>query len=182
MILYILISFTLLLPIDARNDELGTFKTIPKPAYHHPGKNNNQLYSDLDIPIYSYNKLFAFDKEYLGITFDYFKKYNEWWWKIRSGYLGTINTPAFDCDNYAFLYKTLLTTAVTSNPRSKQILVGVIIVEQKKSTLGLPAIRNSTKHALCIVYTSSGWYVIEPQTNKYISLADYKNTIHKYIF
>jgi hypothetical protein len=182
IILYILINFTLLLSTGARNDEITTFRTIPPPEYHKPGKNNNQLYNELDIPIYSYNKIVAFDKEYIGITFDYFKQYNAWWWKIRYGYLSTINTPAFDCDNYAFLYKTMLTTAATLNPRSKQILVGVIIVEQKNSTLGLPAIKNSTKHALCIVYTSSGWFVIEPQTNKYTPLTDYKNTIHKYIF
>ena len=121
-----------------------------------------------------------FDPDYIGVKYDYFIQFNKWWKSLRNEYL-KLDSKSFDCDNYAFLYKSLMTSAVIKAPQSKQILVGMIVVSQKTKALGIPSIPD-IKHALCIVYTSKGWMVVEPQTNQFISLKEYPNTIYKYIF
>ena len=158
-----------------------SFDTIPEPEYHHPSKDERDLKREFVAPHQSlFSKLLMFDPDYIGVKYDYFIQFNRWWWSLRSTYL-KLNSTSFDCDNYAFLYKSLLTSAVIKAPQSKQILVGVIVVSQKTKALGIPA-RQDVKHALCIVYTSKGWFVMEPQTNKFTPLKEYPNTIYRYIF
>ena len=158
-----------------------SFDTIPEPEYHHPSKDAKDLKLEFISPHQSlFSKLLMFDPDYIGIKYDYFIQFNRWWWSLRSTYL-KLNSPSFDCDNHAFLYKSLLTSAVIKAPQSKQILVGVIVVSQKTEALGIPS-RPEIKHALCIVYTSKGWFVMEPQTNKFTPLKEYPNTIYRYIF
>jgi hypothetical protein len=158
-----------------------SFDTIPEPEYHYPSKNVKELKQDFDAPMMSFfSKVLMFDPDYIGIKYDYFIQFNRWWWSLRSTYLKADNI-SFDCDNYAFLYKSLLNSAVIKAPQPKQILVGVIVVTQKTKALGIPS-RPEIKHALCIVYTSKGWFVIEPQTNKFTPLKEYPNTIYRYIF
>jgi hypothetical protein len=37
-------------------------------------------------------------------------------------------------------------------------------------------------HALNIIKTNKGWFVVEPQTGQYMDLKSYPNEIEKYIF
>jgi hypothetical protein len=158
-----------------------SFDTIPEPEYYYPSKNQKELKHDFDAPMMSlFSKVLMFDPDYIGIKYDYFIQFNRWWWSLRSTYL-KLNNTSFDCDNYAFLYKSLLNSAVIKAPQPKQILVGVIVVTQKTEALGIPS-SPDLKHALCIVYTSKGWFVIEPQTNKFTPLKEYPITIYRYIF
>ena len=61
-----------------------------------------------------------------------------------------------------------------------EILVGVIVVSAKKEFHGIGGAAGM--HALCIIHTSAGWYVVEPQNGQYTELEKYTNPIIKYIF
>lgn len=153
--------------------------SMPAPQYHYPFKSFTQIHKELKITAHASSRLMCLDNQYVGLKFDSFKKYDAWFAKARQRYYHKSIKESFDCDNFAFLYKALLTTSVFKKDGKKQILIGVILVKQKKDALGIEA---SAKHALNIIYTSSGWYVVEPQTGEYIEYKNYTNPILKFIF
>ena len=61
----------------------------------------------------------------------------------------------------------------------RELLVGVILVEQSEHFLGIPA---TNRHALNVVFTDKGWVVYEPQTNMLCMLKDYPLAIKAFVF
>jgi hypothetical protein len=124
----------------------------------------------------------------VGVTHKYFKKFNKWYLSFVGKQLvasykknnGKHPEEAYDCDNHARLYKSMMSFAsLTGKSPNRELLVGIIMVEQKHKQLG---IRAEGAHALNLVHTDKGWIVFEPQTGEFCKLSEYKNSIYSYIF
>jgi len=159
---------------------VANFNSIPPPVYHYPAKTNFDIKTDLNIQLWELSKTIFFDTHYVGIKYKYLKEYNKWFeeftWFFDFEYL----KEAYDCDNFALLYKSLLSSAAYKKNVNREILVGLLVVRQEKTWGGIP---NSVNfHALNLVYTDKGWVVIEPQSGTVSSLKEYPNPIIYYIF
>ena len=77
------------------------------------------------------------------------------------------------------LYKSLFSIGTLKNDVKREILVGVILVEQTEKFLGIPP---ANRHALNIVFTEKGWVVYEPQTNMLCLLTEYPFAIKAFVF
>ncbi len=128
------------------------------------------------------------DEEYVGITHKYFKEFNKWYMAFVGKQLFTSyeknngNPPkeAYDCENHARLYKSMMSFAsLGAKSPNRELLVGIIMVEQKHKQLGIPV---GGGHALNLVHTDRGWMVFDPQTGEFCKLSKYKNSIYSYIF
>ena len=153
--------------------------SLPTPKYTLHATDSFDIRKELKIKLFEGNRLTFFDFHYIGITHSYFEEYTKWFLNVKTNLLNGSTPESFDCDNFSLLYKSLLSTAVYKNNKDKEILVGVIMVRQKHPMLGIPA---GVLHALNIVKTDMGWFVVEPQTGEFINLKDYPNEIRKYIF
>ena len=166
--------------VSVSEKEPVSFSSRPTPIYTYPGKTDRDLLKIFDIKPWSTKKLMCFDSHYVGVNFKYFIQYTEWFNKFRKEHCPTHNNgDSFDCENFAFLYKSLMTTSVFKKKNLRQILVGVLIV---KSSTPFHGIGGDGLHALNIVYTGAGWYVVEPQNGQYTELEKYTNPIIRYIF
>tara|TARA_R110002020_G_scaffold19117_12_gene66492 strand:+ start:143 stop:688 length:546 start_codon:yes stop_codon:yes gene_type:complete len=159
---------------------LPLFDSMPVPEYHYPRQTYLDIHEKFDKRVDPSEKVVCFDNYYVGLKFDSFKKQNAWFSEVRNHYFSKEVGESFDCDNFAFLYKALFTTASFKKNARGQILVGVILVEHTNEFLGLEEIAG--KHALNIIYTSNGWYVVEARTGKFIEYKKYTNPITEYIF
>lgn len=85
------------------------------------------------------------------------------------------HTEAFDCDNFAELFKSELQVEnrLAGNSALGEVACGILVVEQNKSFGRVPAGRDL--HSLILVRTQSGWQVIEPQTLRVAALEKYPN-------
>ena len=150
----------------------------PAPKYIYPATNGIEIERSFDKYVTPDWGGLIFDTHYIGVEYKYFNKFNKWF----QAELSKIEIPddgeAFDCEDYALLYKSLFGMAAFKESNLRQIAVGVIIVDQKKEALGIPAVGS---HALNIILTDKGWIVYEPQTNKSCKLSAYPNKITSYI-
>ena len=80
-----------------------------------------------------------------------------------------------DCDNAAHLFKQLLSLSNTRGGRSHKgdVPCAVIKTTQLHPFGGAPGDRST--HALILLRTNEGWYVIEPQTGAISRLDSYPN-------
>lgn len=157
-----------------------SFKSSPTPSYTYPGKTDRDIKKALEIKPWSTRELTCFDSHYIGVDFKYFIEYTAWFNKFRDQHCTSFdNGDAFDCENFAFLYKSLMVASVFKKKNLRQILVGVIMV---KSNTPFHGIGGDGLHALNIIHTSAGWYVVEPQNGQYTPLKEYSNPILRYIF
>ena len=163
-----------------KGERAPTFETLPIPHYTYPSKTDKDLARIFEVKPWSTKKLLCFDTHYVGVDFKYFTEYTAWFNKFRDKYCPTHREDAFDCDNFAFLYKDFMIASVFKKKNLRQILVGVIVVSATKEFHGIGG--TAGMHALCIIHTSAGWYVVEPQNGKYTELEKYTNPIIKYIF
>lgn len=170
--------FRILAPTLALSIQAVAFNLPPKPDYIYPATNGIKIEGSLMKYVVPDWGGLIFDTHYIGVKYGYFNKFNKWF----QGELSKIEIPdegeSFDCEDYALLYKSLLGMASLKQSKLRQISVGVIIVDQKKKALGIPAIGS---HALNIVLTDKGWIVYDPQTDKSCKLKDYPNKIISYI-
>ena len=167
------------------------FASIPIPKYHFPAKTEKDIYKELlpRLDMEFEPTTVTFDTHYVGIKYEYFEKFNKWYapflTKInneeRKGNKGENSGEAYDCDNHAMLYKSLMSCATLKKKSAlREILVGVIVVVQTEKALGIPS--SHITHALNIVFTDKGWIVYEPQTGQHCPLSEYPNVINTYIF
>ena len=167
------------------------FTSMPTPKYHFPAKTEKDIYKDLQKKLDKDYEPWTvtFDTHYVGVKFEYFEKFNKWYAPFLTEITdqekkinkGENSGEAYDCDNHAMLYKSLMSCATLKKKSAlREILVGVIVVMQKEEALGIPA--SAITHALNIVFTDKGWIVYEPQTGQSCKLSDYKNSIYTYIF
>ena len=160
---------------------------IPSPKYTRSVHDRYNIYDELKDKLAKEHTAFTSDAKYTSLTFKCFKKYTTWFVNYLSPiYEKSINTnrkipkESFDCDDFAFLYKSLWSaSSLKADTKTMGLAVGVIIVDNIKSYFDVPM---GGKHALNIVHTSRGWYVVEPKNGKYCSIDDYHNPIECYIF
>lgn len=76
----------------------------------------------------------------------------------------------FDCDDYAFTFKAIVSCYGSMLGRNYEC--GVIIVEQEKAFGGIPA---GGYHALNIIMVDGVMNVLEPQTYEFTPLSEYPN-------
>jgi len=160
-------------------DPATNLNSIPVPKYHFPATNSFDIRTSLKIKFLEGKKILFFDFHYIRIKQSYLKEYTSWFAKMKRSLVGNWTPTSFDCDNFSLLYKSMLSTAIYKHNKSREILVGIIMVKQKVPALGLPA---GDWHSLNIVGTDEGWIVVEPQTGEFINLKEYPNEIVKYIF
>jgi hypothetical protein len=153
---------------------------MPAVSYHYPGLTDKDVRKSLKIPVYNWRNAIFPDVHYIRLKHKSFTTFNGWFenatmqlWHKKLG-------DGYDCDNYAFLYKSLLGVSSYKNNNIREVLVGVIYVKQEKSFGGIPG--GEFNHALNIIYTDKGWIVYEPQTGKLDKLENYPNKIVWYIF
>ena len=156
---------------------ITSLSSIPIPDYHYPLKTHKDLHRKFDTPT---TKALCADSYYIGLKFPSFREQNKWFRELCQTHYSNPLGESFDCDNLAFLYKSLLSTGAFKKKTKYQTLVGVIFVQQKKEALGVGGI--GLAHALNILYTSQGWYIIEPKTGKFMAYDKYPNPITQYIF
>ena len=167
-------------------NSIGVIKKVPQaledvPAarYHYPGLTDTQSKRSLKIPPYNWTQAVFTDAEYVRIKHDYFLEFNKWFMAATKRSYKDLGD-GYDCDNFAHLYKSLMSTAAYKNNSKREVLAGVIFVAQRKAFGGIPA--GKYNHALNLIGTDKGWFVIEPQTGEMCELKDYPNYIMWYIF
>ncbi|HUX79205.1 MAG TPA: hypothetical protein VMW10_05615 [Alphaproteobacteria bacterium] len=117
------------------------------------------------------------DGKYVTPTHEHLEMFINWW----RGFILTENVAyikdAFDCDNFANLFKTLYTLSSlrAEEKVEAQVLVGTIIVKQEKEFAFVYG-GSFVWHMLNIVRTEKGWFVVEPQNGFFISLEYYPNS------
>lgn len=154
---------------------------MPTVEYEKEPLTDFKIKQSLKIPIRKLRYAVLPDGKYTRIKFDSFIKFNNWF-KDSTKQLWPKNLgEAYDCDNFAFLYKSLLSVTSYTNNNTCEVAVGVIYVRQEYEFGGVP-VEGNTYHALNIIYTGAGWFVFEPQTGYYDRLEHYKNEILWYIF
>ena len=168
-------------------NSIGVIKKVPQaledvPAarYHYPGLTDEESKRSLKIPPYLWHKAIFTDHDYVKVKYDYLVNFNKWFIAATKRFYRKDLGDGYDCDNFAHLYKSLMSTAAYKNDSKREVLAGVIFVAQRKAFGGIPA--GKYNHALNLIGTEKGWFVIEPQTGEMCELKDYPNYIMWYIF
>lgn len=119
-------------------------------------------------------KVFLLDGKYFKVDYYFFKKFNNWFKKLQfeNGILPIDQKENLDCDNFAMLYKSLMSVSAYKSSSAIEPAVALLVLEQVKPFGGIPS---GGLHMVNLVFTNQGWYVIEPQTGKYILLEKYPN-------
>ena len=153
--------------------------TIPVPEYHFPAKTSFDIQREIQPDFNNKVPSVTLDRHFVGVKYSYFEKFNVWYKETTNGINNKQNNESFDCDNHALLYKSLFSISTLKKDVKREILVGVILVEQSEHYLGIPA---TNRHALNVVFTDKGWVVYEPQTNKLCMLINYPLAIKAFVF
>lgn len=154
-------------------------QTIPKPEYHFPAKTSFDIQREIQPDFQNKVPSVTLDRHFVGVKYSYFEKFNEWYKQSTNGIQNAQNNESFDCDNHALLYKSLFSISTLKKDVKREILVGVILVEQSEHFLGIPA---TNRHALNVVFTEKGWVVYEPQTDMFCFLTEYPLAIKAFVF
>jgi len=137
------------------------------------GRNSQQL----DIP--KHVNIIMMDGKFREVDYYWFRKFNNWFRDLLfdNGLiaLGDAGEP-FDCDNYAMMYKSLMSAAAYKAGEKTEPAVLLLLVEQRNAFGGVPA---GGAHLCIMVMTNQGWFVVEPQTGKFDKLENYPN--QKYV-
>ena len=75
------------------------------------------------------------DRHFVGVKYSYFEEFNVWYKETTNGINNKQNNESFDCDNHAMLYKSLFSISTLKKDVKREILVGVILVEQSEHFL-----------------------------------------------
>ena len=125
------------------------------------------------------------DNQYSNVNLQWLDKYCSWWIGVLDLYQLSYERETFDCDNFSDLFVTVynFSSHNRSNRTAAQVAVATVVVEQIKNFADI-SYGSDSWHSLNLVWTSSGWFIVEPQNGTYISLESYpnKNTIKAIIF
>lgn len=123
-------------------------------------------------------EMIILDNRYQTVDYFYFKKFNKWFRSLvfENGIMPIMQNETIDCDNFAMLYKSLMSVAAYASNNSQEFAVAAVAVIQVNEFGGIPS---GGLHMLNLVFTSKDWYIYEPQTGEYIELHKYPN--QKYI-
>ena len=119
-------------------------------------------------------QILMLDTNYKVLDYHFFLEFNNWFEKVKfqNGIMAINQKENLDCDNFALLYKSLLSISYYKSNARHEPAVATVLVEQKHPFGGIPA---GSLHMLNLVFTSKAWYIFEPQTGKYTELENYPN-------
>jgi hypothetical protein len=181
--LFMLIGSLMVSCMETNLDEL---KDIPKIE----NKNGNKIFkrdfayhfqqqrsfNSVPMKVPTDIKFLLWDNRYDQVDYYFFRKFNNWFNKLlfENGLLSLgENGEALDCENYAMLYKSTMSLANLKSGNKNELAVGIVVVRQMNEFARIPA--TGGLHAVNLVMTNKGWYIVEPQTNQFILLEDYPN-------
>jgi len=139
---------------------------------HQIGNNSVKI----DVP--TNVSIMMLDGAFREVDYFFFRKFNNWFKnvKFQNGIMAINQNETLDCDNFAMLYKSLMSVSSYKSKVDHEPAVALVVVEQRHAFGGVPA---GALHMLNLVFTSRAWYIFEPQTGEYIELENYPN--QKYI-
>lgn len=120
--------------------------------------------------------VFMLDGRYREVDYYHFLEFNNWFRKLIHStglYSGLDEGSSHDCDNFAMLYKSLLGVSAYKSGDKIDLAVAVMVVRQVNDYGGISA--SDGFHMVNLVFTTRGWFIFEPQTNKFIKLEHYPN-------
>lgn len=140
--------------------------------------NHSRGHNFVELDVSSNIEILMLDRSFREVDYFFFKKFNSWFKKVKfeNGIMPINQNETLDCDNFAMLYKSLMSVSSYKSSVEHEPAVALIIVDQRHEFGGVPP---GALHMLNLVFASNGWYVFEPQTGKYIKLEHYPN--QKYI-
>ena len=132
------------------------------------GHNSKKIYVPRDVNI------LMLDGSFRVLDYYFFRKFNNWFEdvKFKNGIMPINQKENLDCDNFAMLYKSLMSVAGYKSNIEIEPAVALVVVEQRNEFGGIP---KGGLHMLNLIFTSRNWYIFEPQTGKYIELENYPN-------
>lgn len=181
-----LVVIVSLLMVACIKTDLKELKDIPKMenvntnkifvkdfAYHFT---TQRSFNSVPMKVPKDIKLLIWDSKYDQVDYYFFRKFNNWFNKLlfENGLLSLgENGEALDCENYAMLYKSTMSIGNLKNGNKNELAVGIAIVRQNFEFGKIPA--TGGLHAVNLVLTNNGWFIVEPQTREYILLEHYPN-------
>lgn len=139
---------------------------------HQIGNNSVKI----DVP--TNVSIMMLDGAFREVDYYFFREFNNWFKdvKFENGIMAINQNENLDCDNFAMLYKSLMSISSYKSNVELEPAVALVIVEQRHPFGG---VRAGSLHMLNLIFTSRAWYIFEPQTGEYIELEKYPN--QKYI-
>jgi len=124
-------------------------------------------------------KFYFQDYNYVPVRFEWLQQYVQWWNQAKENFGIAYANDAFDCENYARLFKAMLDVQIVPIQRkvSKSLATAVVLVSPKNEFGGVGP--ESGTHVLNLVGTDRGWIIVEPQTGAMVEFSRYPNL--KYI-
>ena len=140
-------------------------------------------YNSVNIDVPNDVNIYLLDNRFKPVDYYWFRKFNNWFRKLlfENGImsLGEANE-SHDCDNFAMLYKSMMSVAGFKSNSKIEPASGLITVKQVNEFGGIPGTRGL--HMLILVMANKGWSAVEPQTGDFILLEDYPNQQHIKMF
>lgn len=120
-------------------------------------------------------KITLFDADYKAVDYYFFLKFNKWFEKLKfeNGIMPIDQKENLDCDNFAMLYKSLMGISGYKSKEKSEPSVAVVVVRQVNEYGGIRA--SNGLHMVNLIMTNNGWFILEPQTGKFILLEEYPN-------
>ena len=144
-------------------------------GYHF---NHQRGYNSIKLEVPRDIRVIQLDSLYRPVDYWWMLRFNNWFKKLQfeNGILPIDQDQNHDCDNFAMLYKSLMSIACYKGGHKDEPACAVMVVRQMESFGGIPA--TGGLHMVNLVFTNQGWFVIEPQTNKRVLIEDYPNEKH----
>lgn len=140
-------------------------------------------YNSVNIDVPDDVNIYLLDNKYKPVDYYWFRKFNNWFRDLlfENGIMSLGGSKEnHDCDNFAMLYKSMMSVASFKANEDAEPACGLITTQQINDFGGIPG--TGGLHMLILVMTDQGWYVVEPQTGKFTLLEDYPNQQHIKMF
>lgn len=137
---------------------------------HQRGYNSVSIKTPKDIKVY------PMDSRYKEVDYYWFREFNNWFKKLlfENGIMSLGDgTENLDCDNFAMLYKSMASVSAYKAKSKFEPCVALLVVRQVNEFGGVPG--TGGLHMVNLVMTNQGWFIIEPQTGKFVLLEKYPN-------
>ena len=139
-------------------------------------------YNSVAIDVPTSIKVYMVDTKYKVVDYYWFRQFNNWFKTLlfENGIMSLGDgTENLDCDNYAMLYKSMASVAAYKSNSDNEPCIALLVVQQVNEFGGVPA---GGLHMVNLVMTNRGWFVIEPQTGRFILLEEYPNQQYVQLF
>jgi lipid-binding SYLF domain-containing protein len=120
-------------------------------------------------------KFYFQDYRYVPVRFECLQQYIAWWEEAKANFGIQYANDAFDCENFARLFKALADVSIIPmNLKESMSLATATLLVYPKLEFGGVGPESGT-HVLNLVGTDRGWIVVEPQTGAIVELSKYPN-------